>query len=193
MEGTSAMREYVSTKPVRVASLFGALAMLSACVGTDVVYSSDHNGYSTSTFGTAAKKGPIAVFVYGAPGPVGDPADVGDAVAAAFSAAPLTPSASFARAEGDVGREYRVVVRFGSDAHRFDPCGTEGGGEGLDYRAAFCSGDRAISSIHGKLATGDINAPSFSQALASAALTLLPSQNPTIDRRRFAWLVRPAG
>lgn len=141
----------------------------------DVVHYVDTSSYSTSDFGYAAAKGPVPVKVYGAPASGVEPAAAAAKIAEAFASAHLFQRAEFKAYDGETAGGYFIAVRFGGRGGAAAVCkGAAPSATERTYLTVFCTNDRPLSYISGRIGDGDINGRAFRRSFASLALELLP-------------------
>lgn len=173
-------------------SIFVAMAVylgLAACSSqTPLLERAYFGSYSQSNFNYAARKGEVPTVVHGNPF-AGDRAAFAQDVAARMKApAYYAGPVKFTAVENS--RAYRLAMVFNPSSTQVDisvcrnqVSKTQGQLRGeVRVLAAFCGGERVLSSVRGRVdGVTSTDDPRFQQLLDQVSLALFPIRSPDID------------
>lgn len=169
----------------RWTAIAGAATLLAGCAGTATLpHHYVYDGYRTSYLGYSADRGGLLTEIVGNPFPAPKTA-VDDAVTETFGQRGFGPKLDFFTVPPEgYSSAYRVVVLFdpaeGAAPARlcrdpFQPQVQRPGKVGV--LAAFCSGDRRITSAGGSIdGAGGPDDPAFRKLMSQVAALLFPSR-----------------
>lgn len=158
--------------------LAAAAVALSGCVGDRISHNKLEH-YDSSHLGDAAKYGPIPVRVYGQPMSGATELATASAIAEAMTGANIGTPTTYVATEQLPASGYAMIVQFGGGVPAGRLC-SEGGdsGVGANYAAAFCLNETSLSSLAGAVGDANIASASFRQSMSTAAVVMLPTENP---------------